>query len=66
MLHVECRDLAAAERLLRVSVGSGFRESGINLGKKRVLVGIRTGANKLEVTWKELGLACACAMKVIG
>lgn len=49
VLHVECRDLAAAEGLLRVGVGSGFRESGISLGKKRVLVAIRTGANSLEV-----------------
>lgn len=49
VLHVECRDLPAAEALLRVGVASGFRESGISLGKKRVLCAIRTGANSLEV-----------------
>jgi tRNA wybutosine-synthesizing protein 3 len=49
VLHVECRDVAAAERLLQVGIASGFRESGIGLGKKRVLAAIRTGANSLEV-----------------
>lgn len=48
VLHIECRDLAAAERLLKLGVASGFRESGVSLGKKRVLVAIRTGANSLE------------------
>ena len=48
MLHVECRDVGAAERLLRVGVAAGFRESGISLGKKRVLAAIRTGADSLE------------------
>jgi tRNA wybutosine-synthesizing protein 3 len=40
--------LVSAERLLKLGVASGFRESGISLGKKRVLVAIRTGANSLE------------------
>lgn len=49
VLHIECRDMFSAERLLKVGVGSGFRESGISLGKKRALVAIRTGANSLEM-----------------
>ena len=48
VLHIECRDLVSAERLLKLGVASAFRESGISLGKKRVLVAIRTGANLLE------------------
>ena len=47
--------------LMCIGVASGFRESGINLGKKRALVAIRTGANSLEVSADGISAACPCA-----
>ncbi|AAS54445.1 AGL045Wp [Eremothecium gossypii ATCC 10895] len=45
ILHVKCRDFAAAARLLRVAMACGFRESGIGSNN---LVGIRISI-KLDV-----------------
>lgn len=49
VLHVQCRDEISAQALLRVAMESGMRESGISLGQKKVMVGIRTLSNVLEV-----------------
>jgi len=50
IVHVQCRDLAAAKRLLQVALGAGFRESGLVLsGSEKVMLAIRTTANCLEL-----------------
>eukprot|EP00434_Breviolum_minutum_P036403 symbB.v1.2.032250.t1/scaffold3727.1/size51393/3 len=45
VLHAECADADLAQLML----SAGFRESGISLGRKRVMVQIRTLAMRLEV-----------------
>ena len=37
LMHVQCRSLAAAQTLQQLALGSGFRESGIVLGKDIVI-----------------------------
>jgi tRNA(Phe) wybutosine-synthesizing methylase Tyw3 len=50
LLHVQCRDLDAARRLMLVAMSSGFRESGIGVGGKgKIVVGVRSTAGRLEV-----------------
>ena len=49
VLHAECADVATAQQILGVARDSGFRESGVSLGRKRVMVQIRTVATRLEV-----------------
>lgn len=49
IMHVQCRDLDAAKALLQVGLAKGFRESGIVLGQKKIMVAIRTTANSLEL-----------------
>lgn len=49
VLHVDCRNLAEAQKLLQVAIASSFRESGIVAGKRRYMVGIRSNALRLEV-----------------
>ena len=49
VLHAECADVATAQQILGVARDSGFRESGVSLGRKRVTVQIRTVAMRLEV-----------------
>lgn len=49
VLHAECADAGLAQHMLSVAREAGFRESGISLGRKRVLVQIRTLAMRLEV-----------------
>ena len=55
ILHVECRSLDAATRLMEVARNGGFRESGISIGKKHVMVGVRTSALKMEAPVLEDG-----------
>ena len=49
ILHVQCVSLKAAEYLLQQVLQAGFRESGIVLGKKKIMVGVRTNAGVMEV-----------------
>ena len=49
VMHVECRDIEAAQALLHVAIRCGFRESGISVGRRKCMVGIRTTANTLEL-----------------
>ena len=55
ILHVECRSLDAAARLMEVARNGGFRESGISIGKKHVMVGVRTSSLKIEAPVLEDG-----------
>jgi len=48
ILHVLCRDVAAARRLLHVALSCGFRESGMVLGRSKHMVHIRTTSNSLS------------------
>jgi tRNA wybutosine-synthesizing protein 3 len=41
VMHVEARSLEAAQKLLCIAVQSGFRNSGISLSSKRIIVAIR-------------------------
>ncbi|KAG7393676.1 tRNA methyltransferase tyw3 [Phytophthora pseudosyringae] len=49
IMHVVCRDLDAAKELLQWGIASGFRESGVVLGNRKVMCAIRTTANGLEI-----------------
>jgi len=50
ILHVQCRDVEAAKRLLQVALGAGYRESGLVLSSSaKVMLAIRTTANCLEL-----------------
>ena len=49
LLHAECADADTAQRILEVAREAGMRESGLSLGRKRVMVQIRTLALRLEV-----------------
>ncbi|CAK0828950.1 unnamed protein product, partial [Prorocentrum cordatum] len=49
LLHAECADSATAQRILEVARAAGLRESGLSLGRRRVMVQLRTLAMRLEV-----------------
>lgn len=50
IMHVQCRDVAAAKRLLQVALRAGYRESGLVLSESsKVMLAIRTTANCLEI-----------------
>jgi len=50
ILHVQCRDVEAAKRLLQVALGAGYRESGLVLSQsEKVMLAIRTTSNCLEL-----------------
>ena len=55
ILHVECRSLDAATRLMETARNGGYRESGISIGKKHVMVGVRTSALKIDAPVLEDG-----------
>jgi tRNA wybutosine-synthesizing protein 3 len=53
-MHILCRDLSAASRLLHLATASGYRESGISISalgtpQEKVLAAIRTTAIRLDV-----------------
>jgi tRNA wybutosine-synthesizing protein 3 len=48
VLHVMCRTIDGAQRFLKLAMDAGFRESGISVGARKIMVGIRTTANSLE------------------
>mmetsp|Transcript_24761 Transcript_24761/g.38583 ORF Transcript_24761/g.38583 Transcript_24761/m.38583 type:complete len:253 (-) Transcript_24761:17-775(-) len=41
VMHIQCRDLSAAQKLLLIAMESGYRNSGIVLGKKRIVCCVR-------------------------
>ena len=51
ILHIQCRDVDAAKRLLQVGLRAGFRESGLVLsdGSTKTMLAIRTTSNCLEL-----------------
>jgi tRNA wybutosine-synthesizing protein 3 len=48
ILHVECKDIPSAQRLHQIALESGFRNSGLCLGRKHIMLAIRDTAS-LEV-----------------
>jgi tRNA wybutosine-synthesizing protein 3 len=53
-VHVLCRDISAASRLLHIAVSCGYRESGFSISalgspQEKVLVAIRTNAIRAEI-----------------
>jgi tRNA(Phe) wybutosine-synthesizing methylase Tyw3 len=49
ILHINCRDIESARSLHEVVTLCGFRESGIKLGNKKVILAVRTTANCMEL-----------------
>ncbi len=49
ILHIHCKDIEAAKDLHALALSSGFRESGITIGNKRVMLAIRTTAYTTEL-----------------
>jgi len=49
LLHAECADAATAQCVLEMARETGFRESGLSLGRRRIMVQLRTNAARLEV-----------------
>src|SRR5207248_1673216 len=41
IMHVEARSLNFAQKLLKIAVQSGFRNSGISFSSKRIIVAVR-------------------------
>ena len=48
VLHVQCADLEAARRLHLAAIDSGFKNSGLSVGKKKIIAAIRS-SHSLEV-----------------
>ena len=48
VLHVQCLDLEAARRLHLAAVESGFKNSGLSVGKKKIIAAVRS-SHSLEV-----------------
>eukprot|EP00913_Durusdinium_trenchii_P022544 g21176.t1 len=48
VLHAECVDATLGQTMLSAAREAGFRESGLSLGRKRVMVQIRTLAPRTE------------------
>lgn len=49
IMHLCCRDLVTAQQLLSLVIAKGFRESGISIGKNRIILAIRTTAFTIEL-----------------
>lgn len=49
VLHAECANAEIAQLILEAAREVGFRESGVSLGRRRVMVQLRTLAFRLEV-----------------
>eukprot|EP00929_Paragymnodinium_shiwhaense_P102443 TRINITY_DN65628_c0_g1_i1.p1 TRINITY_DN65628_c0_g1~~TRINITY_DN65628_c0_g1_i1.p1 ORF type:complete len:724 (+),score=161.30 TRINITY_DN65628_c0_g1_i1:88-2259(+) len=49
LMHAECAEPATAQRVLEAAREAGMRESGLSLGKRRVMVQLRSLALRLEV-----------------
>ena len=71
ILHVQCRDVAAAKWLLQIALKAGFRESGLVLSESsKVMLAIRTSVARLERELRRLiiprsqRLRLSCALRV--
>jgi len=49
ILHVHCRDVESGRFMHQVAMASGFRESGLSIGQKKVQLAVRTTAYGLEL-----------------
>lgn len=49
ILHVQCKNLEAATNLYQLSMACGYRESGIGIGNKKIMVAVRTTSLTLEL-----------------
>jgi tRNA wybutosine-synthesizing protein 3 len=49
ILHILCRDIDSARTLYALAMGCGFRESGLSIGTKKIILAIRTTAFGLEL-----------------
>ena len=48
VLHIMCRTIEIAQSILKLAIEAGFRESGLSVGNKKIMLGIRTTSNVLE------------------
>ena len=58
ILHVMCRNVSSAQALLQTARLAGFRESGISVGKNKIICAVRTTGNSMEVPLTE-SLICS-------
>ena len=49
ILHLRCRDLEAGRLMHSIALAAGFRESGLTVSAKRVMLAVRTTAFGLEL-----------------
>ena len=49
ILHVQCSNLESASVLQLLAISCGVRETGLSVGKRKVILAIRTTANGLEL-----------------
>jgi len=49
ILHIRCRDLAAGRRLHSIALAAGFRESGLTISARRVMLAVRSTSFSLEL-----------------
>lgn len=49
ILHIEARNVETARSVHKLAMDAGYRESGITLGQRRVMIAIRTTSNSMEV-----------------
>jgi hypothetical protein len=49
ILHVHCKDLETATNLYQLAMSCGYRESGIGIGNKKIMVAVRTTSFSLEL-----------------
>ena len=49
ILHVRCRDISSGRRLHAIALAAGFRESGLTLSAKRVMLAVRSFSYSLEM-----------------
>eukprot|EP01041_Mallomonas_annulata_P005987 gene5987-12069_t len=49
ILHVQCRNLESARSLHETAMACGYRESGISMGKRKIMVAIRTTSFSMEM-----------------
>lgn len=49
LLHIQCHNIESVQFLLQVATFCGFRESGLSVGNKRYILGIRSTSLSLEL-----------------
>ena len=66
VLHVQCRSIEAAQELLQIALDCGFRESGLCLGRRKIMCAIRTTAHSLEVPLMDTDAAAKQSPGIVG